>query len=271
MNNPQDKSDLLEEVNQPPVDWYDDLPPASETRPDGFSSWLARALVNELNQTVQDVNKIVYVLNEIEKLTSTRQTISGETIPSPLVEQITQVVKQNKLDETVREQLARLPNSTFKKTLEANLRHHWDTIKFRSSEVNQQIRDIIPQGAGAKIQTEEYRPEEPVPAPVYTAPTPPPVEVSPAEVPAQELLLDIFDEAGSDEILVVAEHPGLVPSSIQIALNHDILTITAHDFSQESYHKEALLPFAVVPDNFSQQYRNGVLEIRLKKLTQPQG
>lgn len=270
MNNPAEKSDLLEET-QAPADWYDDLPPASEARSDNFSSWLARALVNELNQTVQDVNKVLYALDEFEKMTAPRQTVSGETVPSPLVENIIQVLKQNKVDETLREQLGRLQTSTFKTTLEATLRQYWDTFKSRSNEINQQLKVIIPQPGSSKIQTEEYQPEEPVSSSIYTSPEPGPAEVSPGEVPAQDLLLDIFDEAGSAEILVVAEHPGLVPASIEVILNHDILTISAHDFSQESYHKEALLPFAVEPDNFSQQYRNGVLEIRLKKLVEPQG
>lgn len=271
MNNPVEKTDLLEETSQTPVDWYDDLPPASAARSDGFSSWLARALVNELNQTVLDFNKVLYVLNEFEKMTAPRQTISGETVPSPLAESILQVLKQNKVDETLREQVGRLQNSAFKTTLEATLRQYWDTIKSRSNELNQQLKVIIPQPGSSKIQTEEYQPEEAVSSSVYTSSKHGPVDISPAEVPAHELTLDIFDEAGSAEILIVAEHPGLVAASIEITLNHDILTISAHDFSQESFHKEALLPFAVEPDNFSQQYRNGVLEIRLKKLTQPEG
>ena len=156
MNNPAEKSDLLEETGQAPADWYDDLSPASEARSDNnFSSWLARALVNELNQTVQDVNKVLYLLDEFEKMTAPRQTVSGETVPSPLVENIVQVLKQNKVDETVREMLGRLQTSTFKTTLEATLRQYWDTLKSRSSEINEQLKVIIPQPGSSKIQTEK--------------------------------------------------------------------------------------------------------------------
>jgi HSP20 family molecular chaperone IbpA len=268
VNNPVENKELLEETSQAPVDWYDDLPPASETRPDNFSAWLSRALVNEINQTLQDVQKIMLALNEFEKMTAPRQTVSGETIPSPLAESILQILKQNKVDETLREQLDRLQASQFRTNLEDTLRQYWETLKMRSQDVGQQLKVIIPQPGSTKIQTEEYQPEDPAPPVDYTPAEIRPAEVSPANIPAHELMLDIFDEAGSAEILVVAEHPGLIASSIQITLNHDILTINAHDFSQESYHKEALLPFAVEPDNFSNQYRNGVLEIRLKKLAQ---
>jgi HSP20 family molecular chaperone IbpA len=271
VNNPVENKELLEETSQAPVvDWYDDLPPASETRPDNFSSWLSRALVNEINQTLQDVQKIMLVLNEFEKMAAPRQTVSGETIPSPLAENILQILKQNKVDETLREKLDRLQASQFRSNLEETVRQYWETLKTRSQDVSEQLKVIIPQPGSTKIQTEEYQPEDPTPSTnyAYAQPEVSPAEVSPANIPAHELTLDIFDEAGSAEILVVAEHPGLVASSIQVTLNHDILTINAHDFSQESYHKEALLPFAVEPDNFTQQYRNGVLEIRLKKLAQ---
>ena len=283
MSNPTKKSELLEETDQPAgqpegqpaLDWYDDLPPASEnpTRVENFSSWLSRALVHELNQTMQDVNKILIVLDEIDKMTSARQSVSGETVPSPLAEKIAQIVKENKIDEALRDLPARLQNSTFKTTLEATLREYWATLKNRGSEIKQELKVNFPQpGFGAtKIQTEEYMPDEPAPAPVYNPVQAPPVEVNPADVPAHDLTLDVFDEAGSNEILVVAEHPGLLATSIRLTVNHDILTINATDFSQESYHKEALLPYPVDSADFSQQYRNGVLEIRLKKLPQAEG
>lgn len=258
-------------AGQPELEWYDDLPPASEnpSRAESFSSWLSRALVNELNQTAQDINKILVVLAELDKVTATRKTVSGESIPSPLAEKITRIIKENKLDETWRELPARLQNSTFKTTLESNVREYWDSLKNRGSEIKEELKVNFPQpGFGpTKIQTEDYVPEEPTPPQTYAPVETPPVEVSPADVPAHDLTLDIFDEAGSGEILVVAEHPGLMATSIRVTVQHDILTINAADFSQESYHKEALLPFPVAPENFSQQYRNGVLEIRLKKLS----
>lgn len=274
MQNPTEKSDLLEETSQPPLEWYDDLPPASEnpTRVESFSTWLSRALVNELNQTLQDVNKLVIVLNEIDKLTASRQTVSGETIPSPLAEKVAQIIKENKLDETLRDLPARLQNSTFKTTLEATLRDYWSTFKNRGTAIKEELKVNFSQPgfSSTKIKTEDYMPEEPTPAPVYQ-PIQEPVEVNPADVPAHDLTLDVFDERGSGEILVVVEHPSLMATSIRVVLNHDIMTITATDFSQEVYHKEALLPYPVDPVNFSQEYRNGVLEIRLKKLPHAEG
>ncbi|MBN9393197.1 MAG: hypothetical protein J0I20_34505 [Chloroflexi bacterium] len=274
MQNPTEKSDLLEETGQPSLEWYDDLPPASEnpTRVESFSAWLSRVLVNELNQTLQDANKLLAVLNEIDKLTASRQTLSGETLPSPLAEKIAQVIKENKLDETMRDLPARLQNSTFKTTLEATLRDYWSNFKNRGNAIKEELKVNFSQPgfSSTKIKTEDYMPEEPVPAPVYQ-PSQEPLEVSPADVPAHDLMLDVFDEGKSGEVLVVVEHPSLMATSIRVLVNHDILTITATDFSQESYHKEALLPYPVDPAIFSQEYRNGVLEIRLRKLPQAEG
>lgn len=271
MTNPAEKKELLEETSQAPVEWYDDLPPASQNRPETFGTWLTRTLVKEFNQTLYDVNKILIVLDEFEKLTAPRQTLSGETVPSPLAESILRVLKENKVDETIREQFSRMQNSPFKANLEDSVRQYWEELKARGKDLNQQLKMVIPQPSSTKIQTEEYHSDEVNTHTRYTSPDITPVEVSPGTVPAQELLLDIFEEAGSTEILIVAEHPGLIASTIQVTLNHDILTINAQDASQETYHKEALLPFPVEQDNFTQQYRNGVLEIHLKKLVGPLG
>ncbi|MDB5081448.1 MAG: hypothetical protein JWP00_3372 [Chloroflexi bacterium] len=271
MTNPAEKNELLEETSQAPVEWYDDLPPASQNRPETFGTWLTRTLVKEFNQTLYDVNKILIVLDEFEKLTAPRQTLSGETVPSPLAESILRVLKENKVDETIREQFSRMQNSPFKANLEDSVRQYWEELKARGKDLNQQLKMVIPQPSSTKIQTEEYHSDEVNTHTRYTSPDITPVEVSPGTVPAQELLLDIFEEAGSTEILIVAEHPGLIASTIQVTLNHDILTINAQDASQETYHKEALLPFPVEQDNFTQQYRNGVLEIHLKKLVGPLG
>lgn len=271
MTNPAEKNELLEETSQAPVEWYDDLPPASQNRPETFGTWLTRTLVKEFNQTLYDVNKILIVLDEFEKLTAPRQTLSGETVPSPLAESILRVLKENKVDETIREQFSRMQNSPFKANLEDSVRQYWEELKARGKDLNQQLKMVIPQPSSTKIQTEEYHSGEVNTPTRYTSPDITPVEVSPGTVPAQELLLDIFEEAGSTEILIVAEHPGLIASTIQVTLNHDILTINAQDASQETYHKEALLPFPVEQDNFTQQYRNGVLEIHLKKLVGPLG
>lgn len=274
MQNSTEKSELLEETGQPLLEWYDDLPPASEnpTSVASFSSWLSRVLVNELNQTLQDVNKLLVVLNELDKLTSARQSLSGETVPSPLAEKIAQIIKENKLDEAMRELPARLQNSTFKTTLETTLRDYWANFKSRGNAIKEELKVNFSQPgfSSTKIQTEDYVPEEPATVPAYQ-PTQSPVEVSPADVPAHDLMLDVFDEGDSGEILVVVEHPSLMATSIRVAVDHDILTVSATDFSQESYHKEALLPHPVDPANFSQEYRNGVLEIRLIKLPQAEG
>jgi len=78
----------------------------------------------------------------------------------------------------------------------------------------------------------------------------------------REPITDIFDE--HDEIVVIAEMPGIEDADIVIDINKDILEITTKN-SKKSYRKELLLP--VVPENnlYQNKYTNGILEIRIKK------
>ena len=83
----------------------------------------------------------------------------------------------------------------------------------------------------------------------------------PVVADVREPLVDTFDEG--DEIVIVAEIPGVSEAQLQIELKDDILTIgTSGD---RRYAKEILLSAAVVPDSLRQTYTNGILELRLKK------
>lgn len=79
---------------------------------------------------------------------------------------------------------------------------------------------------------------------------------------AREPLVDLFDEGA--EILLVAELPGADQADIAVELHGDILAIEVG--GARRYAKELLLPAPVDPDSLRQSYRNGILEIRLKKL-----
>lgn len=78
----------------------------------------------------------------------------------------------------------------------------------------------------------------------------------------REPLTDVFDE--KDEILVVAEIPGVQEEGITLDLKGDILEISAMGHSRK-YHKELLLPSQVAKDGLSHTYKNGILEVRIKK------
>ena len=78
----------------------------------------------------------------------------------------------------------------------------------------------------------------------------------------REPITDVFDE--KDEVVIIAEMPGIEESDIKTDLKEDILEISAKG-KNRTYHKELLLPVKVVSQNMSFKFTNGILEIRIKK------
>jgi HSP20 family protein len=78
----------------------------------------------------------------------------------------------------------------------------------------------------------------------------------------REPITDLFDE--KDEIIVIAEMPGIEEADIKIDLKEDILEISAVSTSR-TYRKEILLPIKVLQANLSRKFTNGILEIKIKK------
>jgi HSP20 family protein len=78
----------------------------------------------------------------------------------------------------------------------------------------------------------------------------------------REPITDVFDE--TDEIVVIAEMPGIEQEDIKIDLKEDILEIYAVS-KNRTYRKEILLPSKVSQSNLSYKFTNGILEIRIKK------
>ncbi|MEI7706749.1 MAG: Hsp20/alpha crystallin family protein [Chlorobium sp.] len=78
----------------------------------------------------------------------------------------------------------------------------------------------------------------------------------------REPITDIFDE--SDEVVIIAEMPGIEETDIVIDLHDDILEISTKN-AKKSYRKELLLPIKAVDNTCQQKYTNGILEIRIKK------
>lgn len=77
----------------------------------------------------------------------------------------------------------------------------------------------------------------------------------------QEPITDIFDE--EEAIKVYVEIPGVSEEDIKLDLKGDILDISGQGGTKK-YHKEILLPSQA--ENITSSYKNGILEITLKKI-----
>jgi len=78
----------------------------------------------------------------------------------------------------------------------------------------------------------------------------------------REPIVDVFDE--NDHILVVIELPGVKQGDMDIDVQGDILNISTPG-SEKKYRKEILLPSKVEEVPISSAYKNGIVEIKLKK------
>ncbi|MBU4502839.1 MAG: hypothetical protein KKA79_09665 [Nanoarchaeota archaeon] len=81
-------------------------------------------------------------------------------------------------------------------------------------------------------------------------------EIKPEE-PKKEDLVDVFDE--KDIVRIVTELPGVTLKDIKIKIKGKKLTISAG-----KYHKGVELP-SLVKKRIKKQYKNNILEIKLKK------
>ena len=78
----------------------------------------------------------------------------------------------------------------------------------------------------------------------------------------REPITDVFDE--KEEIRVYAEMPGVTQEDVKLDLKGDILDILAQT-GDRKYHKEILLPAKVKAETLTSSYKNGILEISIKK------
>ena len=78
----------------------------------------------------------------------------------------------------------------------------------------------------------------------------------------REPITDVFDE--SDEVVIIAEMPGIDESDIVVDFKEDILEISTKSL-KKSYRKELLLPIKIENNSIQKKYTNGILEIRIKK------
>jgi len=78
----------------------------------------------------------------------------------------------------------------------------------------------------------------------------------------REPIVDVFDEG--ERLVVIAELPGVEENGIHLEVKDDILDLTA-EAKDRKYSKEVLLPSSVDAESMESSYKNGILEIRLKK------
>ena len=86
-------------------------------------------------------------------------------------------------------------------------------------------------------------------------------EEGPVVDEVREPLVDIFDEGES--ILVVAEVPGVAEEEITVEVRDDVLSLETK--GDRKYAKEVMLPSVVDGATMRKAYKNGVLEVRLRK------
>ena len=77
-------------------------------------------------------------------------------------------------------------------------------------------------------------------------------------------LIDILEE--SSEIIVVSEFAGFKREDLKIHVENQRLTLSAEALNRK-YRKSLNLPSGVIPKSIRTAYKNGVLEIRLKKVS----
>ena len=78
----------------------------------------------------------------------------------------------------------------------------------------------------------------------------------------REPMIDIFEE--KDHVLIVAEMPGVSVEDVQLAVEDDLVTITA-THGDKQYRKEVLLPASFAREKMQVTCNNGVVEIKCAK------
>ncbi|MEM2421408.1 MAG: Hsp20/alpha crystallin family protein [Acidilobaceae archaeon] len=77
-----------------------------------------------------------------------------------------------------------------------------------------------------------------------------------------EPLVDVIER--DDEVWVIADVPGVSREDIDVRVTEREVTIKAYS-SERKYYKTIDLPVEVNPETAKASYRNGVLEIKIKK------
>jgi len=80
----------------------------------------------------------------------------------------------------------------------------------------------------------------------------------------REPLVDVIED--NDVVRVIVEIPGVRKQDIELSTTDNSLLIQAQsDDKRRKYYKELDLPCIVIPESASAKFKNGVLEVELKK------
>ncbi|HEW89788.1 MAG TPA: Hsp20/alpha crystallin family protein [Candidatus Bathyarchaeota archaeon] len=90
-----------------------------------------------------------------------------------------------------------------------------------------------------------------------------PTRFGPRFVEEREPLVDVMEE--DDEVVVIAELPGVEKEDIDLRCDGRELIISV-DTERRKYYKQLELPSEVDPSSARASYKNGVLEVKLKKV-----
>ena len=90
-----------------------------------------------------------------------------------------------------------------------------------------------------------------------------PTRFGPRFVEEREPLVDVMEE--DDEVVVIAELPGVEKEDIDLRCDGHELIISV-DTERRKYYKQLELPAEVDPSSARASYKNGVLEVKLKKV-----
>jgi len=94
------------------------------------------------------------------------------------------------------------------------------------------------------------------------APTRIPMPPTAGPIKEREPIVDVFEE--KDHVRVTAELPDVKENEIDLKIEDNTLTITV-DTPARKYYKQVELPTAVKKKPIESNYRNGILEVKLKK------
>ena len=74
--------------------------------------------------------------------------------------------------------------------------------------------------------------------------------------------VDVFDE--KEQVKVIAELPGVSEESVHLDLKEGVLTVSAED-GDRKYRQEVALPSNIKKESMEHTFRNGILEVVIKK------
>ncbi|MFX0082107.1 MAG: archaeal heat shock protein Hsp20 [Candidatus Hodarchaeota archaeon] len=93
---------------------------------------------------------------------------------------------------------------------------------------------------------------------------PKPTSGEPVVKSKREPLIEVSEEI--DQILVIAEMPGVDRDDIELEATSDSLIISTKENAKRHYYKIVKLPSTINSDVAKARYTNGILEVRLKKI-----